>query len=1221
MPSNIHPTALILLPPADLLQAQPHLGHLANELSARYASGQSVSEAQLKAMGSALWNSIAVELPAVGNAITAILLQSDSPAVQALPWETLYHPTLGFLGRHPAFTLSRRSAPAQPAVFPIEKGPLRVLLFTSMPDDLNAETQRLNVEEEQIQVQEALLPLIAAGIVRLEMPDDGRFSTFKTLIKDFQPHLLFLSGHGNFNHQPHTGQAPYAEFLFEGEDGNRQLVDENEIALALTGSGLQAVVLSACESGKAASTHLNNGLTQKLSAQGIPHVTGMRESIKDAAGLRFARRLFDELARAERFDYALQSARAAIFAPQEQSGSASDWCLPVLYSPEPARALIDWDFKALQPHPGFVSQGLSSLRLPARFVGRRAEMRQFKGRLQSGDLTRLLITGAGGQGKTALAGKLALDLQARGWQVFDWSARPENPWRKFQFDLELALSLENAAKYDRLSPRFENEYERAATLLGLLQQQFGPRLVILLDNLETLQHPVTRALDNSPASAWLQAALARPGLVLLVTSRWLIPDWSGEHLALAHAPYGDFLQMVQALVLNAKMPAAFLGQRERLRQVYRDLDGNGRALTWLGGALLSLKSQASENAFLERLAQTRKDIQADMAIQEIHAHLPEPARALLSRLPVYPAPVPLEGIIKLALDLPGDPDGLLAALLSFSLVETQYEPDWQMIQYQCPALVSDWLQTQQLLDKDPRWLDAAADYQVYRYKYERRSLSQAVLAHTALRRAGRKPQADRLALDAIVGPLEQAGYSQTLLKDWLPDICQSEDPAVLGEALGQTGKQYLLTGEYDTALEYLQKSIVIFQQIGDTSGESAALNNISQFFKARGDYDTALEYLQKSLVICQQIGDTRGEGAALNNISQIFKARGDYDTALEYMQKALAIQQQIGNRSGEGSTLNNISQIYQARGDYDTALEYLRKALVIWQQIGDTRGESATLNNIANNYQARGDYDTALAYLQKSLGICQQIGDTSGEGTTLNNISLIYHARGDYDTALEYLQKALAIQQQIGDTSGEGQSLNNISGVYQARGDYDTALAYLQKSLVISQQIGDTRSEGAALNNISQIYDARGDYDTALEYLQKSLVISQQIGDIRGEGTTINNISQISQARGDYDTALEYLQKSLVISQQNGDRSGLCSTLFNIGINHYLKQNILAAVSAWVNSYLIAKQIGQAQVLQALAKFAPTLGLPEGLDGWDALAQKMQPGPASEGAAPEPAQA
>jgi hypothetical protein len=69
---------------------------------------------------------------------------------------------------------------------PVEQGPLRVLLFTSLPDDLD-ERGRLNVEDEQAQVQEALTGLEQDGQAVLEIPDDGRFETFKRWLTEFKP--------------------------------------------------------------------------------------------------------------------------------------------------------------------------------------------------------------------------------------------------------------------------------------------------------------------------------------------------------------------------------------------------------------------------------------------------------------------------------------------------------------------------------------------------------------------------------------------------------------------------------------------------------------------------------------------------------------------------------------------------------------------------------------------------------------------------------------------------------------------------------------------------------------------------------------------------------------------------------------------------------------------------------------------------------------------------
>jgi tetratricopeptide (TPR) repeat protein len=842
MPLNVADHPFVIRPEPDLLQQRPYLRHAAHGLASKYASREPVTKAELQGLGQQLWQAVDQDAPfeqarqQAGARILPLVIESASPAIQALPWEVLYHPKLGFLGKAAGCTLSRclPGTAAEPP--PLESGPLRVLLFTSLPDDLEAETARLDVEEEQAQVQEALAPWIAQGLVELEMPDDGRLASLKEYLHRFQPHLLFLSGHGKFHRLPHTGEAPYGVFLFESESGSSQSVRDAEIIPAFAGSRVQLVVLLACELGQADSTALNNGLTRQLSGLGIPHVIGMRESLLDRAGILFARRLCDALAGRERVDVALQLARQAITTPLKGSPRLDDdagplaelslgqWCLPMLLSPQAGRPLIDRQFSPRRPEPRLTNQSLSSISLPPRFVGRRAELRQLQSRLRRGELRRLLITGPGGQGKTALAGRLAQDLQRRGYEILAWSARPENSWREFLFELELQLSPDHAQRYDRLAARFSGEGERAGLLLRLLLSQSGGRLVLFFDNLESLQQPESLALNDERIQAWLEAAgaLAGQGLILLLTSRWRLPGWpEAEHWPLGHASYGDFLQMAQ----QQGLPPAFFNDRSRLRWLYTTLHGNGRGLEFFAAASHGM-NQAEEEAFLARLAQAEAELQTNMALARIIGQLGPAERDLLQRLPAYTAPVPREGIVKLALDLPQDGERLLERLLVVSLVEQQYDPAWQSYQYQLSPLVTAWLAGQGTAAPGPDLLRAAAAYQHYLFRRERRTLSQAVITHQALGAAGQKAEADRFALDIIVGPLNRRGWFRTLLNEWLPDICQSPDPAIRAEALGQSGKQHHHLGDYETALSYLKQSLAISQEIGDRAGFCYTLFNM-----------------------------------------------------------------------------------------------------------------------------------------------------------------------------------------------------------------------------------------------------------------------------------------------------------------------------------------------------------------------------------------------------------
>ncbi|NEW61757.1 CHAT domain-containing protein [Sulfurovum sp. bin170] len=207
-----------------------------------------------KAIGEQLWKDLdlADDVLQPTNDILPIVIQSSDTQTLQLPWELLYHSTYGSLATNPQFTLSRQIPDVPILQTPFEKKPLRVLFFSTLPDDLQ-ESERLAVENEQVAVLEALLPAIKEGKVELQIPNDGRFESLKHHIEKFDPHLVFLSGHSGYD----KGKG---SFLFEDKRGFKVDIDEEQLTTAFIGSHVSCVVLSSCQSAKADKQRLNSGL-------------------------------------------------------------------------------------------------------------------------------------------------------------------------------------------------------------------------------------------------------------------------------------------------------------------------------------------------------------------------------------------------------------------------------------------------------------------------------------------------------------------------------------------------------------------------------------------------------------------------------------------------------------------------------------------------------------------------------------------------------------------------------------------------------------------------------------------------------------------------------------------------------------------------------------------------------------------------------------------------
>ncbi|MCK5521804.1 MAG: CHAT domain-containing protein [Thiomargarita sp.] len=853
----------IIQSPENLEETHPHLFNLSKQLSLQYVHQAMVPEENLKSIGQQLWAvlNIDAEFAAAKKANLPIL-----PLVivgnPSLPWECLSHPDEGFLGKNPKYTLSRQYPKPQMSSSPLPKGPLKVLLFTSQPDDLGAETMRLDIEAEQAHVLEALDKYFHQGLVKIDTPDDGRFSHLQEKLRDEEFHLVFLSGHGSYDTDQYSETYQKATFLFEGEEGNGVKVTAAEIAQAFIGTSVQCVILSACQSGKMASDVLNTGLMQELVAAGLPHVIGMRESILDRAGILFAKAFCAAVARKEVLPVAMQESRIAMTQPLEKAEpwrdasrnglaelSLDQWCLPILMSHAPMQAVINWDFTPQLPESKtfFVDSLADNITLPPVFIGRRKALRELGQALSSGRMRQLLITGPGGQGKTALAGKLARKLEQQGYLVHAYSARPsESSWENFVFHLKSSLSDQLLEQVERRWGLCPNELQQVQLLLNALVQQ--GRLVLFFDNLESVQKPETGELTDATLKIWLQAAQKFPKVLILLTSRWAVPGF--EPHPLVRPSYGDFLRYIQYLDMDLLI--------ERKRELYQVLGGNFKGLQLFEAAQQLGIGQA---AFLERVQTAQKDLQVYMAVAQVVGYLQPEERVLLERLPVYTTPVTEFGIKEIAGDL-ATPLEALQRLVSLALVDVEVVKIGEKRQraYQISPLVTEWLQRQGVEKPGLELRKQAAAYQKWLFERGLSTVNQGITVHEALQLAELQEEANRFALDNLVPYFSRVGMNRTLLDKWLPTLRKSGDKKTQARALNESGFVNDSLGHYDTAMDYYQQSLQIRREIGDRAGEGTTLNNISQVFQAQGDYETALDYLQQSLQISREIGDRAGEG-------------------------------------------------------------------------------------------------------------------------------------------------------------------------------------------------------------------------------------------------------------------------------------------------------------------------------------------------------------------------
>ncbi len=446
-------------------------------------------------------------------------------------------------------------------------GPLQILLFSPLVT-LTTDSLPLEREIEQFELRTALQTWITRGEVRLVISNDGRFATLTQLLHSQAWHIVIFSGHGVKN-------AYEFCLLFATISGQAELISTVELLQLFKSVTVQCVVLATCHSGE--SINGNNSLAEQL-AQTIPHVIGMKGILLDRAGQRFIKAFTTSLAQRQNIEIAMQQGCQAMTKLLNTSEvwhlSSPDHLqklvnqqesLPILYSRNPSMPWIDWNFRRKSEIQIFSEY---SIKLSPVFIGRHIEIQQLIKKLQHEKIQQLLIRGAGGLGKTALAGKLIeILVEQQNYQVITYHIG------------------ENISLLDKVE--------------SLLEKRPQNRWILWLEGLEKIQNPQSNTTMINNLMIYYLNRVQVTNLKILMTSRYPIPQLLNyDDYLLTQPQYSDFQRYVHYLGLPYSC--------SQIKLIYQAIHGNFKGLQ----LLQNLSPIIESKKILEKLAIVQRYLKA-----------------------------------------------------------------------------------------------------------------------------------------------------------------------------------------------------------------------------------------------------------------------------------------------------------------------------------------------------------------------------------------------------------------------------------------------------------------------------------------------------------------------------------------------------------------------------------------------------------------------------------
>ncbi len=310
----------------------------------------------------------------------------------------------------------------------------------------------------------------------------------------------------------------------------------------------------------------------------------------------------------------------------------------------------------------------------------------------------------------------------------------------------------------------------------------------------------------------------------------------------------------------------------------------------------------------------------------------------------------------------------------------------------------------------------------------------------------------------------------------------SDKKALLMSKIGNT---YGFKGEFETGLTTCDAALELIKGQGAIS-EGSVLSVMGALHERKCENETALEYLKKSLEIFQRIDDQRSLANCLNTIGFSTHWLGRFETSIEYLKQALQIWEELEDQEGILQCNLLIGTSYSRLGELDVSLEHLKKALESSDRVGDQKARIRCLGEIGLVHLERAEYEEAYEMYTIGGRIADKTDDKWAIAACYSTRCLIDAWTGNCEKALENLDEPHGIVEAIDYKRGIAMNYVIYGECYIHRGDLEKAQFYCDKAMALFKEyVVNELSWGTRLQ--AKIYQAQKKWPEAIEMFQKAI--------------------------------------------------------------------------------------------------------------------------------------
>ena len=191
---------------------------------------------------------------------------------------------------------------------------------------------------------------------------------------------------------------------------------------------------------------------------------------------------------------------------------------------------------------------------------------------------------------------------------------------------------------------------------------------------------------------------------------------------------------------------------------------------------------------------------------------------------------------------------------------------------------------------------------------------------------------------------------------------QIDDPLRIGTALLNVGSVYMKKEQTrQQGIENLEKALPYFEEVDYLIGIGVACVNLGETFMLMGEIDSSLVYLEESRDIFSAI-NAGFLSYSLNLIGKALTLKGEYTSAIRNQQDAIKLAEERDSKLEIAHATLGLADSYQASGRTQRAQTNYLIAERLYQELGVKEGLKNVYQGLSETHASQRNFNTAYRY-------------------------------------------------------------------------------------------------------------------------------------------------------------------------------------------------------------------------------------------------------------------